>query len=266
MNAVSTNYYKDRNLIPQSAKAISSQACHLCGLTSKHYQNHFHNPKPTIEALKPLGFAPLHAGKNSRECLVKSAIRKHAIKHTGKKTKETLKASQEIICDKLREVTGVRLFEPEPAKKGNSNTGQNLKMVTKYPEKCAKILDCSEELLFVTHEVLGQLESTEKQNVEQFQKLSERAFSLFNEEFGEYSQISPSFHRALQHGAEFMADYQADGFTVGELSETAQEAINAPTKTDVSSFSFRGSHKEQNLQTFSRIWMFSDPNTLAYDV
>ena len=28
----------------------------------------------------------------------------------------------------------------------------------------------------------------------------------------------------------------ADGFTVGELSECAQEAINAPTKADVSRF------------------------------
>ena len=37
--------------------------------------------------------------------------------------------------------------------------------------------------------------------------------------------------------------YQDRGFTIGEWSETAQEAINAATK-DVASFSFRGS--EQN--------------------
>ena len=91
--------------------------------------------------------------------------------------------------------------------------------MTKYPSKAAPILDCSEELLFVTHEVLGQLESTDEQNVKEFEQLSERAFSLFKKDFGEYSQISPSFHRALQHGGEFMADYQADGFTIGELSE-----------------------------------------------
>ena len=76
----------------------------------------------------------------------------------------------------------------------------------------------------------------------------------------------PSLHRALQHGGEFMSDYQGDGFTVGELSECAQEALNAPTKTDVSRFSFRGSHVAQNLQTTERTWMFSDPNTLEYDV
>ena len=74
------------------------------------------------------------------------------------------------------------------------------KIVTKYPSKAAPILDCSEELLFVTHEVLGQLESTDEQNVKEFEQLSERAFSLFKKDFGEYSQISPSFHRALRHG------------------------------------------------------------------
>ena len=104
------------------------------------------------------------------------------------------------------------------------------------------VIPKSEELLFVTHELLGQLESKEEQNVEEFELLAKRAFSLVKKDFGGYSQLNPSFHRALQHGAEFMAEYQTDGFTVGELSECAQEAINAPTKADVSRFSFQGSY------------------------
>ena len=119
-------------------------------------------------------------------------------------------------------MTGARLFEPEPAKKGNSNTGENLKLITKFPEKTASILDCSEELLFIMHEILGMLESTKKQNVNQLKTLSERAFLLFKEDYGDYSAMSPSLHRALQHSVEFMADYQDLGFAVGELSETAQ--------------------------------------------
>ena len=58
--------------------------------------------------------------------------------------------------------------------------------------------------------------------------------------------------------------YQAQGFTIGELSETAQEAINAPTKKDVASFSFRGSHQKQNLGYFRRNWAFGDPFTMQY--
>ena len=62
----------------------------------------------------------------------------------------------------------------------------------------------------------------------------------------------------------FARYYQNRGFTIGELSETAQEAINAPTKKDVASFSFRGSHQKQNLGCFRRNWAFGDPVTMQY--
>ena len=80
----------------------------------------------------------------SRECLLNSAFRKSAIKSFGMKNKTTVKEAQNIMCEKLRLETGARLFEPEPAKKGNSNTGKNLRQVTRYPKTTAKILDCSE--------------------------------------------------------------------------------------------------------------------------
>ena len=70
------------------------------------------------------------------------------------------------MCEKLRLETGARLFEPEPAKKGNSNTGENLKQVTRYPKTTAKILDCSEQLIYLLHEFLGRLESLESQNAD----------------------------------------------------------------------------------------------------
>ena len=69
---------------------------------------------------------------------------------------------------------------------------------------------------------------------------------------------------SLKHSVEFMVGYQEQGFTIGELSETAQEAINAPTKKDISLFSFRGSHSAQNLGCFIRNWMTSDPSVLEY--
>ena len=235
VHAVATEYYKQKKLIPETAKSISFQTCHLCGRTAKEFQTHFHSAKPTIEALRPLGFAPLHCAKNSRECLLKSAFRKHAVKSTGQKDTASVKSSQDVICERLRLETGARLFEPEPEKKGNSNTGANLKLITELPERVADILDCSEELLFLTHELLGMIESVKEQDPKVMEILSKRIFELFQEDFGQYSQLSPSFHRALVHSSEFAQYYQAQGFTIGELSETAQEAINAPTKKDVAS-------------------------------
>ena len=100
------------------------------------------------------------------------------------------------------------------------------------------MLDCSEELLSVLHELLGMIESTKAQDPEVMESLSKRIFYLFQQDFGAFSQLSPSFHRALAHSAEFARYFQNRGFTIGELSETAQEAINAPTKKDVASLAF----------------------------
>ena len=79
------------------------------------------------------------------------------------------------------------------------------------------------------------------------EEMGKQVFELFQHDFGEFSQLSPSFHRAVAHSGEVARYFQAQGFTIGELSECAQEAINAPTKKDVAQFSFRGSHKKQNL-------------------
>ena len=206
----------------------------------------------------------MHCAKNTRECILKSAFRKHAVKSSGLKTTSAVKSSQDFICERLRLETGARLFEPEPEKKGNSNTGENLKLITQFPEKVADILDCSQELLFLTHELLGMIESIEEQDTKVMESLSGRIFQLFQQDFGQYSTLSPSFHRALVHFAEFARYYQAQGFTIGQLSETAQEAINAPTKKDVAMFSFRGSHTTQNLGCFKRNWALNDPFTLEF--
>ena len=108
------------------------------------------------------------------------------------------------------------------------------------------------------------LESLESQNADELEEMGKQVFELFQHDFGEFSQLSPSFHRAVAHSGEVARYFQAQGFTVGELSECAQEAINAPTKKDVAQFSFRGSHKKQNLGCLKRNWAFSDPLTLEY--
>ena len=261
--AVSTEHFKRIKVIPQTAKSISFQVCHLCGQSTNDFK-HSHRHRIKYHHLIPLGFAPMHVAKNSCECLLNSAFRKSAIKSFGTKNKTTLKEAQNIMCEKLRLETGARLFEPEPAKKDNSNTGQNLKQVTRYPKAAAKILDCSEQLISLLHEFLGMLESLETQNADELEEMGKQVFELFKHDFGEFSKLSPSFHRAVAHSGEVARYFQAQGFTIGELSECAQEAINAPTKKDVAQFSFRGSHKKQNLGCLKRNWAFSDPLTMEY--
>ena len=108
------------------------------------------------------------------------------------------------------------------------------------------------------------LESLESQNADDPEEMGKQVFELFQHDFGEFSQLSPLFHRAMAHSGEVARCFQAQGFTIGELTECAEEAINAPTNKDVAQFNFRGSHKEQNLGCFKRNWAFSDPFTTEY--
>jgi hypothetical protein len=93
--AVSTEHFKRIKVIPQTAKSISFQVCHLCGQSTNDFkQSHRHRIK--YHHLIPLGFAPMHVAKNSRECLLNSAFRNSAIKSFGTKNKTTLKEAQNI--------------------------------------------------------------------------------------------------------------------------------------------------------------------------
>ena len=130
----------------------------------------------------------------------------------GSQDSKSVKRAQDIICKRLQFATGARLFEPEPAKKGNSNTGVNLKTITQMAEKSAEILDCSQELLESLHELLGRIESLKPQDPGVLKNLSERIFHLFQTDFGEFSKMSPSFHRAISHSEEFAWYYQKEQF------------------------------------------------------
>ena len=74
--------------------------------------------------------------------------------------------------------------------------------------KTAEILDWSEELLYNLHELLSALESTKKIKQELIENLLKKCFITLKKEFAEYSDITSSFHRALQLSKEFMSKYQ----------------------------------------------------------
>ena len=115
MTTISSEYFKEKGIIAKSAKSLSTQTCHLCGLNTSNFSHKF-KCKQAIPDLKRIGFAPMHASKNSRECLLRSAFRKHSVKNFGDKKSANVKKSQLLICDELRKATGGRFFEPEPVR------------------------------------------------------------------------------------------------------------------------------------------------------
>ena len=73
------------------------------------------------------------------------------------------------------------MFEPEPEKHGNSNTGENLRRVTRESEKSSIILGCSQILVDNLHELLGRIESLEKQNLKEIEILSKSTYILWKQ-------------------------------------------------------------------------------------
>ena len=59
-------------------------------------------------------------------------------------------------------------------------------MITRFPEKTAQKLDCSEELLFLLlRELLGIIESIKAQDADVMEILSKRIFDLFQTDYGD---------------------------------------------------------------------------------
>ena len=73
MTTISSEYFKEKGIIAKSAKSLSTQTCHLCGLNTSNFSHKF-KCKQAIPDLKRIGFAPMHASKNSRECLLITLI------------------------------------------------------------------------------------------------------------------------------------------------------------------------------------------------
>ena len=73
--------------------------------------------------------------------------------------------------------------------------GENLKQVTRYPKTTAKILDCSEQLIYLLHEFLGMLESLESQNADELENWESKFLNFSN-------TISVSSHSYLLHSIE----------------------------------------------------------------
>ena len=96
----------------------------------------------------------------------------------------------------------------EPEKKGNSNRGEPLKRVTKNAKKVAPILGCEVILLEEMHILLGAIESTH--NISKIADLCKKVHTLYLNDYGDYSTISPSMHRVLHHTVEYMTYWQEE--------------------------------------------------------
>jgi hypothetical protein len=108
------------------------------------------------------------------------------------------------------------------------------------------------------------VESLDKQEVLEVESLSRQVYGLYLDEYSEYSGISPSLHRLLQHSRDYVEFFQSKGLSIGQTSEQGQEATNGDSKYDRQYHSYRGSHLQNNIDCFNRSWWASDPYVLRF--
>lgn len=275
LNALAYKHHKEKGFLHKAQKELSTQSCHLCLGTSKDFKKYHDKKDETVKVdkrKKPLenvdyiellkyGNAGLHEGLRTREALCNAAFKKRAIEK-GISEKE----AKEEVLEELDEAIHVKLFRPEPEKKGNSNRGEPLKRVTAQAEVTAPILGCSVQLIKSFHELLSYIESTKLQNITEVGTLAKNCHDLYMTEFGVHEKITiaPTMHRVLHHTEEYMVHFQAKGFSLGELSEQALEATNKDSKRDIVFHGYQGSYEINNLNCFQKSWWVSDYRVVQY--
>ena len=273
LNAISLKVHKSKGRVPNTALAISTQACHLCLQTSKDNIKKFEVDDNKIEqTLINKGACPLHTVMRVREHLINTCVRKKCsqsesnsqlVSDIKKHRKSLFQQIRKQICVELHNVCGANLFMPTPSG-GNTNAGEPLRRVTKHSDKSAPILGCSKDLIDILHIICSKFESTKFQNLSEIEHICRQAYHMWKREFGVYATISPSLHRLLQHSVLYMNYFQKIGFSVGEMSEQVQEASNFDSARDNREHSYRGDNKISNLNVFQRSWARSDFHIIYY--
>ena len=103
-----------------------------------------------------------------------------------------------------------------------------------------------------------------RQDLKETEILCRSTYILWKQELSQFSSMSPSLHRALQHTMDYMKYFNSLGITLGESSEQGIEASNYDSKHDRESHSYRGTHRRNNIDCFHRSWWTSDPQVISF--
>ena len=246
--AISKKMYRDSNL----AKTVSTQQCHLCLKKMSSFGDFFDCPILNPNILK-FGAAPLHILIRTFEDLFKAAVKKKAAEENVDKD-EIKKSFQKQFWEEL----GLRVFYPKNG--GSSNSGNTSRGFYDQVEKSARILGISEDLIRNTKALIGML-SNQKEipNPDSFHEAAEEVWRMYYDELGTYKDLCPTYHRLLQHGAEFLRYAEKFQLPPGSLSESSIEHCNSLNRNVRLNFTRKFSPAIQNFDTFSYMLSNSDP-------
>ena len=131
--------------------------------------------------------------------------------------------------EKFKSRLGIRAFFPEPHKGGNSNTGNVARRFFQAAATSADNLGIPEELFSTFWELLVAINSSQFQDIKNFESKAKEAFYLWRQVFTK--TMSANTHMLIAHGSLYLRWAQEEvGLSIGTLTEGSIEVANKDVK------------------------------------
>ena len=130
---------------------------------------------------------------------------------------------------KFKDRIGIRAFYPEPQLGGNSNTGNVARRFFQAAAISADILGIPEDLISTFWELLVAINSTNFQDIQQYETKAKEAFNLWRQVFPKV--MTANCHLLIVHGSLYLRWAQEEiGVPLGTLTEGSIEVTNKDVK------------------------------------
>ena len=160
--------------------------------------------------------------------------------------------------EKFKSRLGIRAFFPEPQKGGNSNTGNVARRFFQAAATSADILGIPEELISTFWELLVAINSSQFQDIKNFESKAKEAFYLWRQVFTK--TMTANTHMLIVHGSLYLHWAQEEvGIALGILTEGSIEVANKDVKTANKKFVTRVSAQRVHSDILTRRSWECDP-------
>ncbi|KAJ4425626.1 hypothetical protein ANN_27822 [Periplaneta americana] len=235
----------------------SAQRCHLCGATSKTFNNIDDMLARKVDASGiKFGLSTLHAWIRLFECLLhlsyKLDIKKWQIRTDEER--ETLNRNKIRIRQGFKEKLALDVDSPKQGY-GSSNDGNTARRFFENSAVSSEITGVDEEIITRFRVILQTLLSGYAIDVDNFQVYTLETARKYVNRYPWY-YMPTTVHKILIHSPHIISSAL---LPIGQLSEDAQEARNKDIRKYREGFSRKSSRENTMQDVFNHLLVSSDP-------
>ena len=222
---------------------IDFQTCWVCLQQPEHYNSLdntlFKYDEEWVAAIIGFGCSPLHlkmgVTKELRTASVTKKIMREAEarQNSGRDPYTTKQIEKRKTFWKskyqdgfIQDLNGLLVGFPD-RRGGNTDRGNSADRILVNAKKTSKILSVKKRLVVLIRKLIVMLNSThEMPNISEYQRLGQKAHTLYVKTFGDYRTMGAVTHFIFHHGHLYLAWARDKGFPLGALGECSVEDDN----------------------------------------